>query len=89
VRFQVLMAESMNIRAFWYIQTCSLITLMMEAVRTSEKLLYSNKNTRRHTVSQKAVIFLWIWRPGQTALLTPPFDNDVYSLPPFIKEKLG
>jgi hypothetical protein len=58
VRFQVLTAASMKPGGFWDIAHCSLvgldrrfrviISLMMEAVRTSETLVYSNETTRRY-----------------------------------------
>jgi hypothetical protein len=41
----------MKMKAFWDIALCSLvefISLMMEAVRTSETSVYSNETTRRY-----------------------------------------
>jgi hypothetical protein len=63
VRFQVLTAASMKIRAFWNIAPCSLvgvdrcftvitIALVMEAVRTSEPTVYYNVTTRRNILEQ-------------------------------------
>jgi hypothetical protein len=45
LRLQVLMAASMKFRVFWNVAPCSLVVLMMEAVRTSEMSVYSNETT--------------------------------------------
>jgi hypothetical protein len=46
VRFKVLTAVSMKVIAFWDIAPCSLITLMMESVCTSETVVCSKETTQ-------------------------------------------
>jgi hypothetical protein len=76
VRFQVLTAASMKIRAFWNVAPCSLlgvcrrfrgasiiramIVLMMEAVRTSEPSVYSNETTRRYIPEGSHLCFKYV-----------------------------
>jgi hypothetical protein len=48
VRFQVSMAASMKIRAFWDILSCGLVGVdRREAVRSSETSVYYNETKRR------------------------------------------
>jgi hypothetical protein len=70
VRFQALTAASMKIRVSWY------IALMIEALRTSETSVYSNKPTRRY-IPESSNIQIKIWSQCMWVLcsMTPCTSN--------------